>query len=164
MPIRKDPRRRDLIDPPILELPQIERPEPILAPTPPQQHPDDIPLDHDSVAAALWHAEGNVHRAALLLATRPARVQYLVSRVPWLDQTRRQAADLLVDKAEEILHQSLEDPQDPARQDNAARFILEKAGRSRGWSKDGGSLNLAFDPAGPVSAGVVQIRWDIEGK
>jgi len=158
MPIRKPTA-------PILEIaPPAPEPlvEPILAHTPPTQHPDDVPLDHAQVEAALWHADGNFHKAAELLNTRPARIAYLTSRLPHLQATRQKAAELMLDHAEYVLTEALENHEDPARQDNAARFILEKAGRARGWSKDGGGgINLAFDPATP-SAGQLAIRWDVE--
>ena len=156
-------RHQEILEPPLAApLVIMERPEPVLEHHP-EQHPDDIPLDHVQVEAALWQSSGNVHRAAALLNTRPGRVQYLIERVPHLKTTRIQAADLLVDRAELTLHNALEDQADPARQDNAARFILEKAGKSRGWSKDGGALNLAFDPQTP-SVGQIAIRWDIGDK
>jgi hypothetical protein len=144
------------------ELPPPEPVEPVLQDTPTQPYPDTEPLDHAAVEAALWHAEGNVHVAATLLNTRPARVAYLINRLPNLQTARRLASELLLDKAELILHDALDDQADTARQDNAARFILEKGGRSRGWSKDGGgALNLAFDPQTP-SQGQIAIRWQID--
>jgi hypothetical protein len=145
----------------LLEPPPEPLREPILSTTPPQQHPDDVPLDHRQVEAALWHADGNFHRAAELLNTRPARIAYLTHRLPHLAKARQQAAELLLDHAEYVLTEALEHHEDPARQDNAARFILEKAGKTRGWSKDGGGINLAFGDA-PQGAGTIAIKWDIE--
>lgn len=120
-------------------------------------YPAHVPLDHGEVTAALWHAKGNLHEAARLIQTSPARLGNLVRRTPQLQEERARAAELLLDKAEQKLDEALDSP-DAVRADSTARFILEKAGKTRGWTKDGtGGIALAF---GTESRnGALAVRW-----
>lgn len=121
--------------------------------------PTNRPLDPHLVTAALWHGEGNFAKAAGILKCKTARLAAFVSRMPELQEVRARAAELLLDKAELALHEAL-DSGDPVRQDSASRFILEKAGRTRGWTKDGTQgLALSFDGA---KAGALQVKWQTD--
>lgn len=149
-------------------MPRLKRPDPTqlpLLPPHPTTHPwpETQPLDHHAVEAALWHANGNLHKAASLLGTNPARLAYLVQRVPYLADSRQRAADLLVDKAEATLLDAL-DADDPIRNDSTARYVIDKKGANRGWGKDGG-VALSFGTAGvPAADGALTIRWNIPAK
>lgn len=137
--------------------------QPEIAPLPQRlsDWPDDVPLDHEEVKSALWHARGNIKGAAQILRTPPARLGALVRHAPDLGEIRTQAAELVLDLAEAVVVEALED-EDPLRKDSTARFVLEKAGRQRGWTKDGQTgLAMTFDaPSG--KAGAIAVRWLVD--
>lgn len=127
-------------------------------------YPADIPLDPLDVKAALWHAAGNLKLAAELLHTDAARIGSLLRKDPSLADERKLAAELQVDRAEAVLLEALIDPDDKIRQDEAARFILQHAGRIRGWTKDGGAVQMNFGGGqAAAQAGGVVIRWQSDG-
>lgn len=128
-------------------------------------YPEDVPLDPETVKAALWHGGGNVSRAAALIQTSPARIGRLLAKDTALADERRLAAELMVDQAEAGMLEALADEDDKIRRDEAARFILQHAGKGRGWSKDGGNIALSFNAAGTsgaAQAGTMSIRWESE--
>ena len=149
-------------NPPPTQPPSPWRPEIEPLPQRDTPYPDDRPLDPDEVKSALWHGQGNIREAASLLRTPPARLGALLRKDPVLAEVRAQAAELLVDSAEQVLLQALASP-DEARADHAAQFVLERAGRGRGWTRDGSlgvGVAVAFEGNG-VKAGVT-IRWQTE--
>lgn len=128
-------------------------------------YPDDRPLDFDEVKSALWHGRGNIARAAQLINAPAARIGALLKKDPQLAQIRQEAAELVIDQAENTLMEAMEDP-DRARADHAAQFVLERAGRTRGWTRDGSigiGVNVGFSDGKGNMAGV-SIRWQVEGE
>ena len=119
--------------------------------------PDDAPLIPELVEAALWQAHGNVKRASALLRTSTGRLGTLLSLDPHLAEVRQRAAELMIDKAEDVLDQLLDDPD---RAEDAAKWILQNGGRSRGWGKDApANVALAFRTG---QGGSVTVRWQDE--
>lgn len=119
--------------------------------------PDDKPLIPELVEAALWTANGNVRKAAQILRTTSGRLGALLALDPHLAEVRQRAAELLIDKAEAVMGDLLEDPD---RQEDAAKWILSNGGKARGWGKDApaGGMSLSFRTGG----GPVTIRWQDE--
>ena len=131
--------------------------------------PADVPLGHPDVLAALWHGAGNIREAARHLRCPPARLAALLKAEPHLADQRQLAAELQVDRAEHVLLEALEDDDDKIRRDDAARFIIQHAGRVRGWGRDGGAVNLAFGttPSGTqatlqTGSAAVTVRWQTD--
>jgi hypothetical protein len=121
---------------------------------PHSRYPTILPIDPDQARSALWHAAGNLSTAAQLLAVSPARLASLVARDPVLKQERALASELLIDRAEQVMAQEL----DGENASDAARWILDRAGRSRGYGKDA-PPNLSF---GAGTSGAIAIRWESE--
>jgi hypothetical protein len=120
--------------------------------------PEATPLDLDIATSALWHAKGNVGRAATLIGTDTARLGYLISRTPDLQDTRRKASELMLDAAEGALLDGLDD--EDARLD-AAKWILTQGGRGRGWGQQAAAgIGFSFDGALP-GAGQIAIKWQV---
>jgi hypothetical protein len=135
--------------------------EPLPARTEP--YPDDRPLDYDEVKSALWHGRGNIRAAAAFLKTPPARLGALLRRDQSLADIRAEAAELIVDHAEHAILEALDD-EDPLRKDGAAHFVLEKAGKGRGWSRDGTTGIGVAVAVGSPGVGQVTVRWQTEPK
>jgi hypothetical protein len=146
------------------EAPAPWRPE--IEPLPLRQtpYPDDRPLDFDEVKSALWHGRGNIARAAELINCPAARIGALLKKDQQLAAIRAEAAELVVDAAESVILEALE-ANDRARADHAAQFVLERAGRGRGWTRDGSvgiGVAVAFDGAKGMAG--VSIRWQVDGE
>lgn len=120
--------------------------------------PETLPLDLDIATSALWHAKGNVGRAAILIGTDTARLGYLISKTPDLQDTRRKASELMLDAAEAALLDGLDD--EDARLD-AAKWILNQGGRGRGWGQQAAAgIGFSFDGTMPAS-GAIAIKWQV---
>lgn len=133
-------------------------------PTRLRDHPPMLPLDHNDVRSALWHAAGNLSLAAAILKTTSARLGYLVRNTPSLKQERANAAEMLLDRAECQLITALEDPANENRRDDVAKWILTNGGLQRGWSRPGtphpAGVGLTFD--GSQKSGQIAIKWQTE--
>lgn len=101
--------------------------------------PLELPLDREEVRTAVWRASGNITRAAQLLKVSPSRLRTFVRKSEYLQQEVEEAKEQLVDTAEDVIRDALEDPE---RQDAAARFVLSTIGRSRGWGTGGGAVQI----------------------
>jgi hypothetical protein len=77
-----------------------------------------------------------------------------VARDPVLKTERALASELLIDRAEQVMAQEL----DGENASDAARWILDRAGRSRGYGKDA-PPSLSF---GAGTSGAIAIRWESE--
>lgn len=122
--------------------------------------PEGTPLDPAVAEAALWHAAGNVTKAAKLMGTDSARLGYMISKTSDLQDTRRRASELVLDRAEAALIDSLKDDDSAL---DTAKWILSNGGRGRGWGREATQgLGFAFD--GMTGSGQVAIRWEVAEK
>lgn len=130
------------------------------APLPAAGHswPDHQPLEPATVKAALWHAAGNIHRAAALLGTPSARLGAFLRNNLEMSEERARAAEMLLDKAERVVLEGLEDEE---RADDTARWLLTNAGKPRGYGKD---ATPAFSFGSPGTSGQIAIRWNTDPK
>jgi hypothetical protein len=120
--------------------------------------PEHQPLDPAVVKAALWHAAGNIHRAAALLGTSNARLGAYLRNNPESAEERSRASEMMLDKAEGVVLDALDTPDDAME---AARWLLSNAGKPRGYGKD---ATPAFSFGAPGTAGQIAIRWNTDPK
>lgn len=124
--------------------------------------PEHVPLDPTRVEEALWSAAGNITKAARIMRTDAARLGYMISRTPDLADARRKASELVLDKAEAALLDSLKD-EDSAL--DTAKWILSQGGRGRGWGQQASMpVGLTFDGSSLTGSGQVAIRWEVSEK
>lgn len=128
---------------------------PLPAYPPGSQYPKILPIDPAQARSALWHGAGNLSTAAQLLSVSPARLASLVARDPALSTERRLASELLIDRAEQVMAGELNNPDGAG---DAARWILDRAGRARGYGKEA-PPTLSF---GQGTSGAIAIRWESE--
>lgn len=118
-----------------------------------------MPLDPEVVKSCLWHAKGNIHQAARLLRTSTARLGVFLRHNPALAEERQRAAELILDKAETVLGELLDDDD---RREDTAKWLLANAGKGRGYGRDAPTpLGFTFGPGTPAS-GTIAIKWDLE--
>ena len=160
------PRRRALpAPPPDEDLPTDLAPLPVLldgALAPGPEHAPSPFLEKPYVRAALWHASGNVTYAATLLGTNAARLANFIARDPYLTRERGLAATLLIDRAEAVLLDALDDPDVKL---DTAKWVIERRGQERGYAspiKQQAAPTLSFAGMGPTpgTKGALQIRWE----
>lgn len=124
-----------------------------LAPIPTQpwdKRPLELPLDVEECRTAIWRNNGNITRAAALLKCSPARLRTMVKNHERLRREVEEAAEQLVDRAEDVVAEALEDPD---RADQMARFVLQTRGKSRGWgNQQPGNVNIQ-------NTGPIQVSW-----
>jgi hypothetical protein len=113
------------------------------------ERPVELPLDIEECRTALWMSSGNVTKAAALLKVPSLRLRNFIKKSPYLTEESKEALDRLVDKAEVVIEEALEDADDPNRRDTMARFVASNLGRHRGYGTGttGVTLNL---PKGPM--------------
>lgn len=118
------------------------------------ERPDELPLDTDECRTALWLARGNITQAAETLKVTSGRLRRFVKNSAFLSAEMAEAAEQVVDKAEAVVLDALEDMTDPGRRDSMARFVLTQKGADRGFgSKAGGGKTT-------VSVGNIHITWE----
>lgn len=140
---------------------------------PPPSLPDDLvpipgfpganayahgPIDEGQARSALWHAAGSITRAARFLQVSPARLMNLVAKTPYLREERDKAAELLVDAAEDVILDLLEDDE---RKEEIARFVLDRRGSSRGWGSTvkAPATNISFGSPGQNGQAMIAFKW-----
>lgn len=124
-----------------------------LVPIPTQpwpERPDSLPLDIEECRTAIWRANGNITEAAQVLKVTSQRLRRFVKSSQYLQDTVAEASETLVDRAEQVVREALDDPE---RADPMARFILQSKGKTRGWGTGGGNVNIN-KPTGPL-----KITW-----
>lgn len=114
------------------------------------ERPSELPLDIQECRTAIWQCSGNISRAAALLKVPSNRLRNFVKKSPFLSEEAKESQERLVDKAEDVIEEALDDADDPGRRDTMARFVASNLGRHRGYGTGtpGVSLNL---PKGPMT-------------
>lgn len=133
-------------------LPANLRPLPTM---PYSERPFELPLDIEECRTAIWKCSGNISAAAEVLKVPSQRLRIFVKKSPYLSREMEEAREQIVDKAEDIIREGLEDEDDKARRDQAARFVLNSGfAKARGWGS-------AATPGISVKApgGMVVVQW-----
>lgn len=137
----------------------LPAPDHVLASLPTKRPPETAALDPAVVRTALWEARGNIHLAAKLARVSTARLGVFLKLNPELAEERARAAELMIDKAETVIDELLDDDD---RREDTAKWLLSNAGRGRGYGKEAPTpMGFSFGPNVPGS-GQIAIRWDIE--
>lgn len=114
------------------------------------ERPDELPLDIEETRTAIWRCAGNISKAAELLKVSSLRLRRFIKSSSYLTGEVEEAAERLVDKAETVVAEALDDPD---RADAMARFVLQSKGKSRGWGTGGNNVTVN-KPSGPM-----RITW-----
>jgi len=149
MPLVKSPKPK-LLPPP-------QKPRDVLVSLPTSKLPDNVPLDAEVVKACLWHAKGNIHLAAKLARVSSARMGAYLSNTPGMQEERQRAAELLVDKAETVVSEALDGDEGL----DTAKWLLQNAGKARGYGKDAPAPGFAFGVP-TTGSGQIAIRWEVD--
>jgi hypothetical protein len=105
------------------------------------KRPYGMPLSTHEVISALWTNSGNVTLAAEQLRIGSARMRRIVHRFPEVKAAWVEIQEQLLDQAERVVREGLNDRNDPKRRLGMAKFVLNsERGRNRGW---GGSVGTA---------------------
>lgn len=120
------------------------------------ERPVSLPLVVEEVRTAIWRARGNVTGVAQLLKVNSARVRKFIRDSPYLSEELRESAEIIMDKAEEVVVNAIES-EDPTRADQMARWYLGQQGAARGYGngKPGAGPNLTLP-----NKGRMVIMWD----
>lgn len=120
------------------------------------ERPLSLPLDIEECRTAIWRASGNITKAAELLKVPSRRLRKFIKDSEYLTGEVDEAAEQIVDKAEEVIVDALNDTEDKGRQDAAARVVLQSArAKARGWGNGAGSTAGAK----VAVAGDLIIQW-----
>jgi hypothetical protein len=100
-------------------------------------------------------ADGNVTAAAVILKITSIRLRAFIKKSPYLSAEMQEAADRLVDIAENNVKDALTDELDPSRRDTMSRFVLTNLGKHRGWgSASSGGVTIKNS-----AAGTIVVQW-----
>lgn len=115
------------------------------------ERPLSVPLNVDECRTAIWRANGNITVAAKLLKVPSLRMRRFVNNSPFLKAEVDEAAEQLVDKAEQVIAEALDDKEDTGRRDAAARLVLQSRGKGRGWGTGStSSVNINNNVSGNI--------------
>jgi hypothetical protein len=107
------------------------------------ERPDSLPLTVEEARTALWLESGSVPKAAVRLKVTSNRLRNYIRSSPRLIAEQNEAREQLADRAEEIVNEALNDPNDPGRRDGMAKFLLSSyIGRNRGYGSGPGKLSI----------------------
>jgi hypothetical protein len=120
------------------------------------ERPASLALSIEECRTALWRAGGNISDAAKLLKVTTLRFRSFVNKSPFLSAEMQEAKEQIVDLAETVVLDALQDSQNPGRQDTMARFVLGTQGKSRGWnsSTTGSAVNIKN-----AGGGTIIVQW-----
>jgi hypothetical protein len=124
-----------------------------LVPLPTQpwdKRPSELPIDIEEARTAIWRSSGNITRAAEKLKVPPARLRSVVKGSDYLKRELEEAKECLLDTAEDVVRDALGDEENPGRQDQMARFVLQTQGKNRGWGNGSGGPSVNINNAGKV--------------
>jgi hypothetical protein len=118
--------------------------------------PDELPLNVDEVRTAIWLESGNVTKAAKRLKSDPLRVRRFIKQSPRLSAELKEAEEQLLDRAQEVVREALDDTDDASRRDTMAKFVLKELGQERGFGKptNGGKVTI-----NNKDGGLIQVSW-----
>lgn len=118
--------------------------------------PDEIPLTVDEVRTALWVESGNVSKAAARLKADPIRVRRFIKNSPRLSAEMAEAREQLLDRAEDVMREALDDADDASRRDSMARFVAKELGQERGFGKAGTGAKVTINDK---DGRTIQVTW-----
>jgi hypothetical protein len=117
------------------------------------KEPSEQPLDADACLIALRACNGNVTEAAELLRVASSRLRAFAQASPPLAQAIAEAREGLVDRAEAVVREALHDPENAARRDSMAKFVLSSQfAERRGFSPRPAKVEVR-------AQGAFTIRW-----
>ena len=117
--------------------------------------PDSLPLTVEEVRTALWCNEGNISRAASMLKVDSARLRRYIAASPRLSAEKEEARHQVLDRAEEVMVEALNDSEDAVRRDSMAKFALTNLGKDRGYGNKGiGGVTI-----NNTKGGTIQVSW-----
>lgn len=117
------------------------------------ERPDSLPLDVEECRTALWMHNGNVTEAAKTLKVSSSRLRSFIKSSAYLSAEAAEAREQLVDKAEDVVREALNDPD---RADAMARFVLSSLGKTRGYNQNSAT------GAKSINIGNMTIVWGDE--
>ena len=118
------------------------------------ERPTELPLDIEECRTAIWSAAGNLTEAAKLLKVTSLRLRNFVNKSPFLSAEVQESKEQVVDKAEQVVIEALNDEDDKSRRDTMSRFVLSNIGKSRGWgTNSGGNVNIQN------KGGTIVVQW-----
>jgi GTPase involved in cell partitioning and DNA repair len=120
------------------------------------QRPEELPLDVEECRTAIWYCRGNITQAAAILKVPSARLRNFVNKSQYLSREVEEATEQLIDRAEVIVSEALDDEEDKSRQDQMAKFVLSSTkARKRGWGA-GSTPSLSVKNTG---SGTMVVGW-----
>lgn len=106
------------------------------------ERPVELPLDVEECRTAIWYNRGNVTKAAAMLKISPMRLRRFVTASPRLSAELDEAAEQLLDMAQDNVAEALADDSDAQRRDNMSKFVLKELGGKRGYGSAGKGITL----------------------
>ena len=120
------------------------------------QRPSELPLDVEECRTAIWYARGNITQAAGILKVSSSRLRNFVTKSDYLSREVSEAAEQLLDRAETIVAEALDDEDDKSRQDQMAKFVLSSSmAKKRGWGS-GSNPSVSIKNQG---SGTLVVGW-----
>jgi hypothetical protein len=120
------------------------------------QRPIELPLDVEECRTAIWYSRGNITQAAAILKISSGRLRNFVGKSQYLSREVEEAAEQLVDRAETIVSEALDDEEDKSRQDQMAKFVLSSSkAKKRGW----GAGSTAAISVKNQGSGTIVVGW-----
>jgi hypothetical protein len=107
----------------------------VLPTMPYEQRPEDLPLDVEECRTAIWLHNGNITEAAVELKIPSARLRRFVKNNAYLSAEVEEAREKLKDRAEEVIRQGLNDPEEMY---TMARYVMSGIGKDRGFGANAG--------------------------
>lgn len=120
------------------------------------ERPIELPLDVEECRTALWLTRGNVTKAAALIKVPSGRLRKFIASSAYLSAEQKESQEQLLDRAEEIAAEALEDV-DTSRKDAMARFIMTNLGKDRGYGTPNGKGGVGINLP---TKGRMVIAWD----
>lgn len=116
------------------------------------KRPDEMPLDIEECRTAIWYTKGNITQAASILKIPSERLRRFVQKSQYLSREVAEASEQLIDRAEQIVAEALDDEEDKGRRDGMAKFVLNSSrAKARGWGAGANpSVNVKNTAGGTI--------------